>query len=100
MTRSQVQLMETARASIAVARRVELLTVPGCPNADRVRADLRRALGLIGLDASVVERVGDYPSPSVLVDGIDVVTLRPSDPGARCRLDLPTYQQLLAALGG
>ncbi len=80
--------------------RVELLTVPDCPNADRVRADLRRALHALGLESLLVERVGDYPSPSVVVDGLDVMTARPPTPAAQCRLDLPPYERLLSVLGG
>lgn len=82
------------------AAAIELLTVPGCPNADRVRSDLSRALDLLHLEVRVVEHIGDHPSPTVLVDGSDVVTGRPPASGAQCRLDVPTFQQLLTALGG
>ena len=60
---------------------------------------MQRALARLHLDVAVVERVGEYPSPTVLVDGIDVVTTERLQPGARCRLDLPAYEQLLAVLG-
>jgi hypothetical protein len=47
----------------------------------------------------IIERVGRYPSPTVLVDGVDV--MRPES-GARigdaCRLDLPAPQRVLDAL--
>jgi hypothetical protein len=47
----------------------------------------------------VIEKVGAYPSPTVLVDGRDVM----GDPGvapgiAACRVDTPTRARLLAAL--
>jgi len=79
--------------------RVELLTTPGCTNADGARALVDACLARLGLDVAVVERVGDYPSPTVLVNGVDVmtpgreVTLTPA-----CRLDLPTAPRLLRAL--
>jgi hypothetical protein len=77
--------------------KVELLSVPGCPNVGRVRELLRTCLNRHGINVEVVEQVGDFPSPTVLVDGIDV-TGAPVGTGARCRLDLPTEEQLLAAL--
>jgi len=47
----------------------------------------------------IIDRVGRYPSPTVLVDGVDV--MRPES-GARsgdaCRLDVPTPQRVLDAL--
>nr|WP_238328810.1 alkylmercury lyase [Mycobacterium avium] len=55
-------------------------------------------LSEVGFSERVVERVGAYPSPTVLVDGVDVMT-----PGAplianACRLDLPIRERVLAAL--
>jgi hypothetical protein len=52
-----------------------------------------------GLAAPVIEKVGAYPSPNVLVDGRDVM----GDPGvapgiAACRVDAPTRDRLLKAL--
>jgi len=77
--------------------RIELLSVADCPNVDRVRELLRTCLGSRRMRVDVVERVGDFPSPTVLVDGVDV-TGTPVETGARCRLDLPTEEQILAAL--
>jgi len=78
---------------------VELLLVPQCRYAEHTRAVLLRCLTDAGLAVPVVERVGDYPSPTVLVNGVDVTT---GAAGVRnvpaCRLDLPTPQQVLAAL--
>lgn len=64
-------------------------TSPGCPNAALARRLLVDCLSEVGFAERVVERVGAYPSPTVLVDGVDVMT-----PGAplianACRLDLP-----------
>ena len=78
---------------------VELLLVPECPNADAARAVLADAFGRLGVRVPVHERVGDYPSPTVLVDGVDVVTGRQRDhSAAACRLDLPTVSNVVAAL--
>jgi hypothetical protein len=77
--------------------KVELLAVPDCPNVNRVRDLLRACLDRQGLRMEVVERVGDFPSPTVLVDGVDVMGT-PAGAGVSCRLDLPTEERILAAL--
>ena len=77
---------------------VELRWVPDCPNVDRVRRELLAVLAELDLTLEVEERVGDYPSPTVVVDGLDVVTHETPQPGPSCRLDLPTHAQLVAAL--
>jgi hypothetical protein len=78
---------------------VELLIAPGCPNASAARALLTVCLRRVGLDPRVRERVGELPSPTILVDGIDVMTGREgSPPMSACRLDLPTESRVLAAL--
>ena len=79
--------------------RIELLTSPGCPNAETTRKMLTDCLASLGIDIAIIDRVGRYPSPTVLVDGIDV--MRPSaeaPSGDACRLDLPTPQHILGAL--
>jgi hypothetical protein len=78
--------------------RVELRWVPRCPNVDRVRSDLYDVLAELGVEVDVDERVGDYPSPTVVVDGLDVVTRQRPRPGPSCRLDLPTHAQLIEVL--
>jgi alkylmercury lyase len=79
--------------------RIELLTSPGCRHATTARETVTDCLATLGMDVPIVERVGRYPSPTVLVDGIDV--MRP-DAGASigdaCRLDLPTPQRIRQAL--
>jgi hypothetical protein len=80
---------------------VELLLVPHCPHAEHARAVLARCLAEAGLAAPVMERVGDYPSPTVLVNGVDVMTGAAGAPSSQaCRLDRPTPQKVLAALRG
>ena len=76
---------------------VELRSVPDCPNLNRVREALTAALADLGCPAAVIERVGDYPSPSVLINGVDVMGATGGDTAA-CRLDLPTGEQLRVAL--
>ena len=78
--------------------RVQLLHAAGCPLVDRVRETARRSLVRAGCDVRIEELAGDYPSPTLLVDGVDVVTGRAPDPHRACRLDLPTEAQVTAAL--
>ncbi|MFE9205411.1 hypothetical protein [Micromonospora sp. NPDC007230] len=67
---------------------VELRSVPDCPNLAPARHELRAALADVGLPLAVVtEVVGDCPSPSILVNGVDV--MGGIDGSAACRLDLP-----------
>ncbi len=81
--------------------RVELLLVPDCPNAAAAKSALTEALYELQLTVPVVEQVGDFPSPTVLVDGVDVMNDRSGVPRMRaCRLDVPTVPKLLAALRG
>jgi hypothetical protein len=77
---------------------VELLHVPDCPLVDRVRDTLHDCLALANRPVQVSELEGDYPSPTLLIDGIDVVTGEPPRREPCCRFDLPTRDQILAAL--
>jgi len=76
---------------------VELRSVPDCPNLAPVRESLYASLANLGLPPEVAELVGDYPSPSVLVNGVDVMG-GTGDGSAACRLDLPTAEHIRAAL--
>ena len=79
--------------------RVELLLSPDCAYAAVARATVRRCLHIAGLDLSITERVGDFPSPTVLVDGVDVMTGASGTPAMQaCRLDRPTEIRILTAL--
>jgi hypothetical protein len=79
--------------------RVELLLAPDCPNAAAARAVLVDCLSRLRLPTRVCERVGGYPSPTILVDGVDVMTGAVGAPPMHaCRLDAPTESRLLAAL--
>lgn len=79
--------------------RIEILHVAGCPLVGRVRETLNRVLSRLNLHLEVTERAGDYPSPTLLIDGRDV-TGRPLAESSACRLDLPSEEQILAALRG
>ncbi len=77
--------------------RIELLHVPDCSRLESVRALIHRAFIASGIEGTIEEVVGDHPSPTVLVNGVDV-TGRSYESGAACRLDLPTDVQLGDAL--
>lgn len=68
--------------------RIQLLRVADCPLLDRVRDLVAQALAATGTAASVEELCGPYPSLTLLIDGVDLVTGRPPDPDANCRLTL------------
>ena len=67
---------------------IEILSSPGCPNAAAAHEMLVDGLAVVGINTAIIERVGPFPSPSVLIDGTDV--MRPDRPptGDFCRLDL------------
>lgn len=79
--------------------RVELLSAPGCPNVAAAKTTVSDCLTALGMDVPIIERVGSYQSPTVLIDGIDVMRPDEEMPEAdACRLDLPTAQRILQAL--
>jgi hypothetical protein len=77
--------------------KVELQHVPGCPHAEAARALLRECLAELELDVPFDDIEGEYPSPTILVNGEDVMGA-PASQAAACRLDVPTRARLLAAL--
>lgn len=79
------------------ALRIELQYVVGCPHADAARTLLRECLTELQLDTPIEEKEGDYPSPTILVNGDDVMGW-PASRAPACRLDIPTRPRLLAAL--
>jgi hypothetical protein len=79
--------------------RIELYTHSGCPNAEKARAVVRDCLQSLGIHAAIIEKVGDHPSPTVLIDGVDAMTGDTPPLGAKaCRLDVPTHAKVTAAL--
>lgn len=77
--------------------RVQLLHVADCPLVGELRTVLQHTLARNGLRAQIEELEGPYPSPTLLVDGVDV-TGRATGTEPSCRLDLPSEEQILAAL--
>jgi hypothetical protein len=76
---------------------IELLYVAECPNAAPTREMVRRCLDQLGLTAEIEEHEGDHPTPTVRVNGADVMGEHAATDAA-CRLDLPTEREVLAAL--
>ena len=76
---------------------IELLHVPDCPNVEATRALLESCINELGLALTVIDREGEFPSPTILVNGEDVMGQQLSD-YAGCRLDLPTRTRILEAL--
>lgn len=81
------------------AVRVEVLHHEGCPLFAPALELVRDCVRELGIDAIVSERVARYPSPTVLVDGRDVMGA-PGDgtPVDACRLDVPTRERVADAL--
>ena len=77
--------------------KVELLYVHGCPHVSAARHVLQSSLKEVGLEVAVEEHEGAYPSPTILVDGKDVMGA-PASAAPVCRLDTPTRERVLAAL--
>jgi len=77
--------------------KIELLHVSDCPHVDGARALLSEWLAELQLEVAVEHKEGAYPSPTILVNGVDVMGA-PTFTAAACRLDVPTKQRLLAAL--
>jgi hypothetical protein len=91
------------RANAVVDRgsgmRVELLHHAGCRWAPAARQLVQECLIALGLPDRVLVRVGDYPSPTVLVNGSDVMRPAAKLAEARaCRIDVPTRERVLTVL--
>jgi hypothetical protein len=91
------QILDQHEDGSTTAVRIQLLHVPDCPLVNRVRATLRISLARTSTEVTIEELEGPYPSPTLIIDGQDVTGRNPeSEPS--CRLDLPTEEQILAAL--
>lgn len=78
--------------------KIELLHLPDCPHVEEARHLLQECLTKLDLTSvEVADREGNFPSPSILVNGIDVMGA-PASENASCRLDLPTRARVLSAL--
>lgn len=78
-------------------RTVQLQRLVHCLHSDQVRGLVLRTAAACEVVVDLDELVGDYPSPTVLVDGRDVTGRSPGG-GPFCRLDLPTEGEIRAAL--
>ena len=79
--------------------RVELLHYEGCPLAPAAHRLVRQCLIALDIPDPVLVRVGDWASPTVLVNGTDV--MRPAaelSEANACRIDVPTRERVLAVL--
>jgi hypothetical protein len=81
-------------------RHVQVLEVEGCPLVDRLIALIDDCRAEAGRPVEVERLVGEYPSPTLVADGLDVATGAPAPDKAYCRMDLPTRDQVVAALRG
>jgi hypothetical protein len=77
--------------------RIQILRLPDCPQAGRLRSLVEWCLARSGVNATVEEVVGPHPSPTLLINGADV-TGRRAGFAPSCRLDVPGEGQILAAL--
>ncbi|GAB5008923.1 hypothetical protein MAHJHV63_33920 [Mycobacterium avium subsp. hominissuis] len=77
---------------------VQLLHVPDCPLVGRLRETLSDCLHQLAFAVRIEELEGAYPSPTLLVEGVDVATGAPPSHETCCRLDLPTCAQITSAL--
>jgi hypothetical protein len=83
--------------------RIQILRLPDCPLAGRLRSLVERCVARSGVSATLEEVQGPFPSPTLLINGADVTGRRAaSGAGAgaalSCRLDVPGEGQILAAL--
>lgn len=97
---------------------IEILYLPDCPNLDRARSHVDRALQAVGVALPVretevatsdaAERFGMHGSPTILINGDDPFADADADTSVSCRLyddggrldGAPSIAQLTAALQG
>jgi hypothetical protein len=77
---------------------IQLLHVPDCPHVEQARQLLHDCLRDLDMTSvAVVDREGNFPSPSILVNGVDVMGAQSMD-SPSCRLDVPTRERIMSAL--
>jgi hypothetical protein len=79
--------------------KIELLHVPDCRHADGARRLVVECLGELGLENMAIDdrEGGDFPSPTILINGRDVMGASAVS-AAACRLDVPMRERALTAL--
>lgn len=78
--------------------RLQILQVPDCPLVGRLVNEVRACLTDCGVDEPLQMLVGGYPSPTLVVDGLDVSTGQPVQAATCCRFDLPSSEQIRDAV--
>jgi len=78
--------------------RIVVMHVPDCPLVEQVRATVDAALITAGIEATIEEIEGVFASPTLRIDGV-AVNGGPFHDAPSCRLDLPTEEDVLVALG-
>jgi len=81
----------------SAALQISILHVPDCPSIGRVRETLQMVLRRVGATAIVQEVEGEYPSPTLLIDGVTVAGY-PLGSVPACRIHLPTYEEIAIAI--
>ena len=76
---------------------VDVLYHDGCPHARATIELVHQCVDRLGLKVPIREEEGDYPSPTVLVNGEDVMG-PPQQSGRVCRLDVPSAERISQAL--
>jgi hypothetical protein len=99
VTTAGVSANDDNRSTGAQASRIQLLHVQDCPRVGGLRELVQMSLDTLGSTAMIEEIEGPYPSPTLLINGEDV-TGRATGSDPSCRLDLPTTEQILAAIAG
>lgn len=78
--------------------KIELFHLPECPHVEQTRLLLQACMSELGLTGvAVADKEGDFPSPSIMVNGVDVMGA-PLFENASCRIDLPTRERVMRAL--
>ena len=78
--------------------RLQILQVPDCPRVAQLVDEVRVCVTECGVRERVEIVVGDYPSPTLVIDGLDVLTGQPVQGGPCCRFDLPSSEQIRDAV--
>jgi hypothetical protein len=76
---------------------ISILHVEGCPLVGRLRTEVEHALASIGATAVIEEIEGAFPSPTLLIDGVELEG-SPLGSEPACRLELPSREQIVSAL--
>lgn len=77
---------------------LQILQVPDCPLVGRLVDEVQACLADCDVREQVEIVVGDYPSPTLVLDGMDVATGLPVRAGSCCRFDLPSSEQIRDAV--